>query len=64
MAFYRTDDPVRDAEHYYNDLEKELEDAPLCEICEQPLEAYHYDIGGEIICEDCLIEHYRRETKW
>lgn len=64
MAFYRTGDPVRDAERYYNELEEELENAPRCDKCGELLEAYHYDIDGEIICDDCLIEHYRRETEW
>lgn len=34
----------------------------FCECCGEPLTDYFYDIGGEILCEDCMNEIYRQEV--
>lgn len=58
-----TDDPVADA--YAHDYEQEtaLEKYPVCSCCgEHILDDYLYDIDGDLICEECLNEYYRRST--
>jgi uncharacterized OB-fold protein len=59
---YRTDDPVRDAERYFSKLDEEYENGPKCEKCGEPLDAFHYYVEDEHICEECLHEHYWVET--
>ena len=35
---------------------------PKCDCCGMPIQSeYCYEIAGELICEDCLVE-YRVET--
>ena len=37
---------------------------PVCDRCRERIdEDYYFDIGGEILCEDCLIEKYRKWTE-
>lgn len=42
-----------------------LEDKlPKCDLCGEPIyDDYCYEINGEVICEECLKEHYRHETE-
>ena len=44
-------------------MEAELEARPKCTECDRPIQDEHcYVINGEVICEHCLNEHYRRWT--
>lgn len=37
---------------------------PVCEFCGEPIQDdYLYDIDGEIYCEECMIEHFRKNTE-
>lgn len=36
----------------------------LCECCEEPIADYYYDIGGEILCKDCMEDMYRKEIDY
>ena len=37
---------------------------PVCDKCRERIDEDNYfDIGGEILCEDCLIEKYRKNTE-
>lgn len=56
----------------YNDLydeydrrqARELEKLPKCEYCGEPIQDdYCYDIQEGVICEDCLIHHFRKRTE-
>jgi formylmethanofuran dehydrogenase subunit E len=45
------------------ELEAELEARPKCAECGEHIQDEHcYEIAGEVICEHCLNEHYRRWT--
>ena len=60
--FY-TDDPVKDFERHDRAQEKLLEQLPICDDCGKRIgEDYYFDIDAEILCEDCVIERYRRNT--
>lgn len=57
---YYSDNPVRDAERYYNNLEKQAEQLPVCSECGYRIDGeIAFEIGGGYICEDCLIENHR-----
>lgn len=61
---YRTDDPIADYERYEADQEAKLDKLPKCDICGEPIqEDYLYCIYGDIFCEDCLKEHFRKRTE-
>lgn len=52
---YYTDDPVRDAERYYEEQEKALEKLPRCSQCDSYIQQdYAVYINGEYICDDCI----------
>lgn len=51
-------------EAYDRAHEKARERLPVCDRCRERIdEDYYFDIGGEILCEDCLIEKYRKNTE-
>ena len=56
-----TDNAVRDAERYYNDLDERLERRPVCDFCGEHIqEETYYCISHRLInvniCERCLEE--------
>ncbi len=60
--FY-TNDPCADFERYDAEQERELEKLPVCEYCGETIQDdYLYDVGGDIFCEDCLNEHFRKSV--
>lgn len=64
MAFFRTDDPLRDFDRY--DAEQAAKEAmlPQCEKCGEHIcdDEYFY-INNEILCEECMRNEYARSTK-
>ena len=59
----RTDDPVFDAERHTAEQESKLHKLPKCADCGNPIQDdYLFEICGEKICEECLIEHYRKSV--
>ena len=37
---------------------------PICDSCgERIQDDYLYDIDGELYCEECIIEHFRKPTE-
>lgn len=56
MMFRYTDDPVADAEAYYNYLAQLEEKLPVCRHCNRPvMEDFYYEITEERpICAKCL----------
>lgn len=60
-----TDDPVADFERHEAEQQAQLDKLPVCEYCGEKIQGdYYYDIGNEIICEDCLIENYRKDVEY
>ena len=58
---YYTDDPERDAEMYYAEQEEWLDKRPECTYCGSRIQdEFLYCINDEIICEDCLNDHFRK----
>ena len=61
--FRYTDDPVADAEAYYNELARLEEQVPVCCYCNRPvMEDFYYEINDEVYCADCLDKHFKREV--
>lgn len=60
MAY--TDDPIRDFELWDADQNKQLEQLPVCEDCDEPIqqETAVY-INGYWLCDSCLSS-YRRDV--
>ena len=55
-----TDNPERDAERYYMELEKQEEaHRPKCHECGELLYKQAYEIDGELFCVDCLNEYFK-----
>lgn len=55
-----TDNPVRDAERYYDDLEERDRKALHCDICGGPIaqDEFYFDIDGTAYCERCAREEF------
>ena len=50
-------------EAHDREQEEALEKLPVCDCCgERIQDEYYYDIDGEILCEECLKDRYRREV--
>lgn len=64
MSFFYSDDPVRDAERYAAEQDRQLDRLPECSECGHPIQSQHYFlINDEIICTNCLIQNYRKDTE-
>lgn len=54
------------SDHLYEEemAEKEFKDSrPRCEQCGKPItDEYLYDIGGEILCQECMEEQYQKNV--
>lgn len=58
-----TDDPVADAARYAEEQQKELDKLPRCDYCDEPIQDdFYFSINDEVICEECMVEHYRKHT--
>lgn len=63
LVFYRTDDPVKDAERNEERKEAELQKMPKCSYCKEHIQdGYLFDIEGELYCEECAYELFRKDT--
>ena len=52
-------------EQHETEMERKLEERPLCERCEEPIQDdFYYDIGGEIYCEDCMVSCFRKVIEY
>lgn len=61
-----SDDPVKDFERHDRQQERQLEQLPVCEEakCGKHIQDEHlFCIDGEILCEDCMIRRYRKNTE-
>ena len=62
--FYRTDDPLEDFYRYDAERQKEEDKLPKCEYCGEPImDDYLYDINGDVICEECLMDNFRKPVE-
>lgn len=61
--FY-TDDPVKDYDRYDAEQTTKFKQYPLCSYCCDPIfDDYLYEINDEVVCEDCLNEHFRKNVE-
>lgn len=61
---YRSDDPIADFNRLDAEQQKHLNSLPLCDDCEEPIQDEKcYEIGGEVLCEDCMKDRYERCTE-
>lgn len=45
-------------------LEKELALRPVCGYCDEHIQGeYCYEVNGELICEECMEDHFRKATE-
>lgn len=57
MYMLFTDNPVADAENYYEQKDRELDKLPICDICGYHIqEDHYYNIDGLKYCPDCIQE--------
>lgn len=56
-----TDDPVADFNRWDAEQQKELERLPRCIDCGEPiLDDHLFNINGDLFCEECMVENFRR----
>lgn len=59
----RTDNPIADFNRHSARQERRLKRFPKCGYCTQRIQdGYFYEINDGFVCEDCLNEHFRRDT--
>jgi formylmethanofuran dehydrogenase subunit E len=59
----RTGDPHADFDAWEAEQQAELDKLPKCDYCGEPIVGFYlYDINDELLCEDCLNEHFRKRT--
>ena len=49
--------------HYQHEAEQEriLDRLPSCDYCgEKITDEYYFDINGDVICEECLHDNFRK----
>ena len=50
-------------EAHERDIEQQLEELPVCEICGEPIQDEHlYLINDEFVCQKCLDRDFRKDT--
>lgn len=55
-----TDNPVKDAENYAEEMEDRVSELPVCCECgEHITDDWYYEFGDEIYCPDCNRKHMR-----
>ena len=63
MSVFRSNDPLYDFA-VRDKAQQEWEDSlPRCDHCGEPVDDYVYDIDGEILCIQCVIDKYRRDAE-
>lgn len=55
-----TDDPIADFHRHDAEQQEQLEHLPMCECCEEYIQDDYYELGGEILCKECLDDNYKK----
>lgn len=64
MSYFRTGDPLADLNRLDQEEADYLEKLPLCEKCGRRIDEDNYfEVDGEILCESCMNERYRKRTE-
>ena len=60
---YYTNDPHADFLNWDSDNQDYIEKLPECDYCGSKIQdEFLYCINDEIICEDCLNDHFRKDV--
>ena len=60
-----TDNPIADFNRHDAEETAALERLPKCEYCGEPIQDdFYYDIGGDIMCYECLKDNYRKPVEY
>ena len=49
---------------YDRERQAELDKLPNCDYCNQPIQDEHlYDFDGDLVCEECLKDYFRKNVE-
>lgn len=61
---YRTDDPLADFDRYDYEQQKEMEQRPVCCLCNDYItDEYAFYIFGEWYCKGCFEDEFLRPVE-
>lgn len=63
MSVHRSGDPLYDLAMREKEQQEWEDSLPCCDCCGEKVDDYVYDIDGEILCIQCMIEKYRRDAE-
>ena len=64
MSTYRSDDPYEDFRRRESEQERWLNNLPVCDECNRPIQDEHYfEFEERIICEECLEFNHKKRTE-
>lgn len=64
MSYQYTDDPVADFGAWDEEQTRKEAKLPVCDYCNEAIQDdYYYYINGEIICEKCLDDNFKRDVE-
>ena len=63
MGVYRSGDPDKDFARRDKEQQEWEDRLPCCDCCGEKVDDYVYDIDGEILCIQCMIDKYRRDAE-
>jgi transposase len=63
MSIFRSNDPIADFQRRERERQEWEDSLPHSDHCDEPVDDYVYDIDGEILCIQCMIDKYRRDAE-
>ena len=64
MSYFRHGDPLDDFDRLDRELRRREARLPKCEKCGHVIyDEYCFEIDNEILCEECMVERYRKNTE-
>lgn len=64
MSYFRSGDPLDDFHRWDREQEEALKKLPICHKCRRRIQDDDlYDIEGEVLCESCMKDKYRRSVE-
>lgn len=63
MSIFRSNDPIADFQRRERERQEWEDSLPCCDRCKEKIDDYVYDIDGEILCIQCMIDKYRRDVE-
>lgn len=55
-------DPIDLFEQHDREQQQQLESCPRCDYCDYYIQDYYYDLNGDIICQDCMNDYFRKDV--